>query len=325
VKKLYALKFALLKDCIALAILSLLYLTPVNGNAQGITDTVSFKEGINSSFNNIYRQNAQPLFFGNEYGGPEKTLLVADINPNVVFFSSKRSRFFFLFSPRVYLRLLSAYHSPVRSPSYMPGGTFFTRLNNDAANPKFISLSYSHHSNGQEGSTLDANGNFNRIDGKFTTNFYRLDYYFGKRASTVTFSNSQFASIGIELHAGLFKTGYSKELTGKYGFVRTNGSWTYDIMKDKTGKADTYASRQRIRFDFTYILDKVYNYNIANASKRLNASLKYYHQFGFIENAAFTATVGYRGQDPYNIYFEDSYPYFAVGVAAGISFKKSKM
>ncbi|MGY3214720.1 hypothetical protein [Mucilaginibacter sp. HD30] len=295
-----------------------------SANGQSATDTLNRNEVYNQAFNGIYRQNAPPLFFGNEYGGPEKTLLVADINPNVVLFSSKKSRFFFLFSPRVYLRLFSAYHSPVRSPSYMPGATMFTRLNNDAANPRFISLSYSHHSNGQEGSTLDANGDFNRTDGKFTTNFYRLDYYWGKKAASVTQSSSQFASIGIELHAGLFKTGYSKELTGKYGFVRTNGSWTYDIMKDKSGKADSYASHQRVRFDFTYILDKVYNYNIANINKRLNASFKYYYQFGFMENSALTATIGYRGQDPYNIYFEDSYPYFAVGVAAGISFKKSK-
>ncbi len=283
------------------------------------------KEQVNAAFNNIYRQNAPTLFFGNEYGGAEKTLLVADINPNVVLLSSKRSRFFFLFSPRVYLRLLSGYRSPVRSPSYMPGGTLYTRLNNDASSPKFLSLSYTHHSNGQEGPTLDNSGNFNRTDGKFTTNFYRLDYYFGQRESTNTLSRNRFASVGVELHAGLFKTGYSKQLTDKYGFVRLNGSWMYDIMKDNSGKADRYSSGQRVRFDVTYILDKVYDKSISDVSKRLNASLRYFHQLGFMDNAALTATVGYRGQDPYNIYFEDSYPYFAVGVAAGISFKKSKL
>ena len=300
-----------------------LYFIPLTAHSQ--TDQDTLRQNINLNFNRIYRKNVPTLFFGNEYGGAEKTLLVADINPNVVLFSSKKSRFFFLFSPRVYLRLLSEYHSPVRSPSYMPGGTLYTRLNSDASNPKFLSLSYTHHSNGQEGQTLDADGNFNRVDGKFTTNFYRLDYYFGKRTLTSTLAENQFASVGIELHAGLFKTGYSKQLTDKYGFVRVNGSWLYDIMKDKTGNADKYASGQRVRFDFTYILDKVYDRNIADVSKRLNASLRYFHQLGFMENAALTATVGYRGQDPYNIYFEDSYPYFAVGVAAGLSFCKSKL
>lgn len=293
--------------------------------AQTDTTGTYHRQQLNEDYNTIYRENLPTLFFGNEYGAAEKTLLVTDINPNVVVFSTRKSRFFFVFSPRVYLRLLSEYKSPVRSPSYMPGGTLYTRVNSDPSHPKFLSLGYSHHSNGQEGPTLDAvTGDFNRIDGKFTTNFYTLNYYFGKREVSNTSFKSQSAAIGMEVHAGLFKTGYSKQLTDKYGFIRTNGSWFYDVMKDKTGLADRYSNRQRIRFDFTYILDKVYDYNITDVSKRLNASLKYYYQFGFMQNAALTATAGYRGQDPYNIYFQDSYAYFAVGVAAGLSFDLKK-
>jgi hypothetical protein len=59
-------------------------------------------------------------------------------------------------------------------------------------------------------------------------------------------------------------------------------------------------------------------------SKRLNASLKYYYQFGFMENTALTAAIGYRGQDPYNIFFQDNYAYFAIGVSAGLSFDLHK-
>ncbi|MEO6151074.1 MAG: hypothetical protein ABIP28_12980 [Mucilaginibacter sp.] len=304
-----------------------IFVTILSFNAKAQTDTTGthHSQQLNADYNTIYRENLPTIFFGNEYGGAEKTLLVADINPNLVVFSTRKSRFFFLFSPRVQLRLLSAYKSPVRSPSYMPGGTLFTRVNNDPSHPKFLSLGYSHHSNGQEGPTLDPITNdFNRVDGKFTTNFYTLNYYFGKREVSATKFISISAFIGGEIHAGLFKTGYSKELTDKYGFIRTNGSWFYDVMNDKSGTADHYANHQRIRFDFTYILDKVYNYNITDAGKRLNASLKYYYQFGFMQNAAFTATAGYRGQDPYNIYFQDSYAYFAIGVAAGLSFDLNK-
>ena len=292
-------------------------------DAQSDT-TVEARHWMNATYNTIYRENLPTLFFGNEYGGKERTLLVADINPNIVVLNTPKSRFFFVFSPRVQLRLLSEYHSPVRSPSYMPGGSLYTRLNNDPLHPKFLSIGYSHHSNGQEGPTLDANGDFNRVDGKFTTNFYTLNYYFGKREVSDQLFRSQSAFIGVELHAGLFKTGYSEQLTNKYGFIRTNGAWFYDIMKDKKGTADHYSNRQRLRFDFTYILDKVYDYNITDLSKRLNASLKYYYQFGFMENVALTATAGYRGQDPYNIFFQDSYPYVAVGLAAGLSFDMHK-
>lgn len=291
---------------------------------SSLTDTIKTSQDLNASYNLIYRENLPTLFFGNEYGGPNKTLLVADINPNIVLLGTPKSRFFFLFSPRVQLRLLSAYHSPVRSPSYMPGGTLFTRLNNDDAHPKFISISYSHHSNGQEGQTLNNDGSFNTVDGKFTTNFYTLNYYFGKRQLSNTEVKVQSAFIGVELHSGLFDQGFSKQLTDKYGFIRTNGSWLYDVMNDKSGMSDHYSNRQRLRFDFTYILDKIYDYQITKVNKRLNTSLKYYYQFGFMENTALTATVGYRGQDPYNIFFQDSYAYFAIGVSAGLSFDLHK-
>jgi hypothetical protein len=308
-----------------LCILLSICLTKTSRASDPVVDTtLTAKQALNLAYNLIYRQNAPTLFFGNEYGGVEKTLLVADINPNIVVFSTKNSRFFFLFSPRVYLRLLSAYHSPVKSPSYMPGGTLYSRVNNDPLHPKFLSLGYSHHSNGQEGPTLNAAGDFNRDDGKFTTNFYSLNYYFGKREESQTKATSQFASIGVELHTGLLKTGYSEQLTNKYGFVRTNGSWYYDVAKDESGASDKYSNRQRLRFDFTYIWDKIDNHNVADVTKRLNASLKYFYQFSFMENVALTATVGYRGQDPYNIYFQDSYKYFAVGIASGLTFDMRK-
>lgn len=281
------------------------------------------KYSLNAAFDKVYRENLPASFFGNEYGEPLRTQLVADINPNVLLLSSAKSRFFFLFSPRVQLRLLSAYHAPVKSPSYMPGGTLFTRLNNNPSRPKYMSIAYSHHSNGQEGPTLDSAGNFNH-DGKFTTNFYTLAYYFGKREFTNTLAQSQQASVNLEVHTGLFNTGYSHQLLGKYGFIRTNGSWYYDIMGDKSGLNDHYTSHQRIRFDFMYILDKVYDYNITDAAKRLNASLKYYYQFGFMESAALTVQAGYRGQDPYNIFFRDNYPYFAIGLATGTAFDLHK-
>jgi hypothetical protein len=278
----------------------------------------------NQAYHGIYRQNIAPGFFGNEYGDPLRNLLVADLNPNVILFNSKNSRFFFLFSPRVRLRLLSAYHSPVKSPSYMPGGTLFFRFTDDIKHPKFFSLGYSHHSNGQEGATLDSAGNFNRDNGKFTTNFYSLNYYFGKRNVSDTVARSQYAYVGIELHTGLFNTGFSQQLSGKYGFVRANGSWMYDLISDRHNTSDLYQNHQRLQAQFTYILDKDYDYSITNVQKRLNLALKYYYQFGFMDNVALNVTAGYRGQDDYNIYFQDSYAYVSVGVAYGVSFDLQK-
>lgn len=279
---------------------------------------------VNSFYNQIYRQNLLPAFYGNEYGNPTHDLLTADLVPNLVLLNTSKSRFFFVITPRIQIRLLSAYHSPVKSPSYMPGASLFTRLNDDDTHPKFMSLSYSHHSNGQEGPTLDSNNNFNRDNGKFTTNFYTLNYYFGRRYTTDSLARSQYSSIGLEVHSGLFNAGFSHQLTGKYGFIRANGSWMYDIMKDKHNHADHYLTHHRLRFDFAYILDKVYDYNFTDWHKRLNISAKYYYQVGFMENVALTIAAGYRGQDTYNIYFQDSYPYVAIGVSSGVAFDLKK-
>jgi hypothetical protein len=285
---------------------------------------VAKKQELNAAYNLVYRENLPATFFGNEYGMPERLLLTADINPNIVILNSSKSRFFVLLSPRIQARLFSGYHSPVRSPSYMPGATVFSRVNDDPWHPKFLSLGYSHHSNGQEGLTLDHDGDFNRDDGKFTTNFYTLNYYFGKRYITDAQAQSQFAFVGLEVHSGLVGLGYSRQLKGKYGFLRTNGSWYYDLMSDHSGTADHYGSRQRLRFDFTYILDKIYDYPFADITRRLNVSLKYYYQFGFMENVALMIGAGYRGQDPYNIFFQDNYPFVAIGVASGLSFDLRK-
>ena len=306
-----------------LLLLILLIGSPVFSSELHDTIIKASNQQYNLSFNSIYRQNVNPGFFGNEYGNAIKTSLVADLNPNVVLLNSSKSRFFILFSPRVKLRLLNARKAPVRSPSYMPGLKIFSRLNNDVESPQFLSLAYSHHSNGQDGPTLDSIGRFNRGKGKFTTNYYTLDYTIGRKTASSIHSTSQYASLGLELNTGLFNIGYSKELKGNYGFVRINGSWNYDLLRDRPDD-DKYQNHQRIQFKFAYIADDYKNYAATNLQKRLNASLNYSYQPGFTDNVALSLGAGYRGQDDYNLYFEDSYSYVSIGVVYGVAFDLRK-
>lgn len=292
--------------------------------SQSSPDTITIvKEDINLSFNTIYRQNSNPGFFGNEYGNPIRTSLVADINPNVVLLNSDKSRFFVLFSPRVKLRLLDARKAPVRSPSYMPGLKVFSRLNDDAERPQFLSLAYSHHSNGQDEPTLDSVGDFNRGKGKFTTNYYTLDYTYGQKKKDDFQSVSKFGSLGLEIHTGLFNIGYTRELKDKYGFIRLNGSFIYDFLNGKPGK-ERFDYHHRIHARFTYILDEYEDYSLLNLKKRFNAEVQYNYQPGFTDNVALAIGAGYRGQDDYNIYFRDTYSYLSVGVVYGVAFDLRK-
>jgi hypothetical protein len=280
---------------------------------------------VNRAFNDIYVQNLKPSFFGQELFQPVKTKLVGDVNANFVLFNTPKSRFFFNVSTRVKLRLLSAYGEPVKSPSYMPSGNLYYRLNRDPYRPQFLELSYTHHSNGIRGPTLRPDGSFNRDSGKFSTDFYSLNYTLGKRIDKANTIDNHYGTLGVEIHKALLGGGGAAEgLPGHYGFLRVNGTYIYNITKkyqdDIDPKISSFKNWQRLQFDFTYIADKYNGYGALDLKKRFNASLKYYYQFPFMQNVAFIVGGGYRGQDDYNIYFEDSYAYMQFGIASGLNF-----
>jgi hypothetical protein len=278
----------------------------------------------NRDFNDIYIQNLRPSSAGQEFFDPHKTLLVADVTANFILLNTPKLPFFFAGSARINVRLFAGEGSPVKSPSYMPGGTLYFRLNRQSYNPKFFSVSYTHHSNGQEGPTLNPNGTFNTDSGKFTTNFYTFTYHTGKRTDLADLIITRYDAIGLELHSGIIDEGYIKALKGKYGYARLNGDWLYNIARANKDPIDpdkkVFSNWQRLDFQFAYIADKYDDYNEFDLKKRLNVVLKYYYQFRFMQNVSILVGAGYRGQDEYNIFFQDSYAYAVVGFAAGLSF-----
>lgn len=278
----------------------------------------------NKKFNETYMQNLMPSTAGQEFFDPQKTLLVADLTANFVLLNTPKLPVFFVASARVNLRLLADHGDPVESPSYMPGGTLYFRINGDAYYPRFLSVSYTHHSNGVRGPTLNPDGTFNTDSGKFTTNFYTLTYHTGKETDKDDLIINRYDALGLELHSALVGLGYSQALKGKYGFVRINGNWLYNIEHAVADPIDknkrNFLNWQRLQLDFEYIMDKYDNYAITDFKKRLNINLKYYYQFPFMQNVSFLVGAGYRGQDDYNIFFQDSYPYVTIGFAAGLSF-----
>ena len=311
-------------------LLGVIFITKASAQLQlevSVPDTankVTSTRIINQKFDGIYLQNAKVSTFGNEYGNVLPTSIVADLTGNFVLFATPKSRFSFIFNPRVKLRLLNASGAPVKSPSYMPGGTLYMRVNRNAYKPSFFSLAYSHHSNGVKGPTLNPNGTFNRDTGKFTTNFYTLTYTRGKQVDRQNTISNRYESIGLELHAALVGLGYAKALKGQYGFARLNGGWMYNLSRSRPDDMDahkrTFNNWMRLQLEFQYIMDKYSTYEFLDAKKRLNVSASYYYQFPFMQNVALMVGGGYRGQDDYNIFFQDSYAYFSVGVAAGVSF-----
>jgi len=296
--------------------------TPLSRKAD--TDKTRGYRIINRDFNAIYTQNLMPATFGQEFFDPNKTLLVSNLVANFVIFNDPRFPVFFVVTPRIDIRLFSAFGSPVKSPSYMPGATLYFRTNRDAYNPDFFSVSYTHHSNGIRGPTLNPNGTFNTDSGKFTTNFYTITFHNGKRTDKDDIIINRYDALGVDLYSALVGLGYSHALEGKYGFVRVNGQWIYNISRANPDPIDkgkkNFQNWQRIEFDFQYIADKYDDYSSFDFKKRLNLTLKYYYQFPFMQNVSFYVGAGYRAQDEYNIFFQDTYPYVMAGLSSGLSF-----
>jgi len=308
--------------------LFLLVILTTGAFAQTLDTATKNKRILNADFNDIYTQNLKPATFGNEYGGSNKTLLTSDLVANFVLVNSPKLPFFLVATPEINIRLFAAFGSPVKSPSYMPGLVVYFRANNDIYHPKFFSVAYNHHSNGIEGPTANPNGTINVDSGKFTTNFYTFLYHTGTRTDKENVIINDYKSAGLELHAALIGLGYAHALEGKYGWVRLRGNWLYTLAKKYTdaidqGKKD-FDDWMHFQLDFEYILDKDNNYNFADYKKRLNISLKYYYQLPFMQNVSLMAGGGYRGQDEYNIYFQDSYAYATIGLVAGLSFDYHK-
>jgi hypothetical protein len=311
------------KNIIILFFLFFCLLTTIS-SAQKIDTATQHKRIINRDFNDIYTQNLKLSTFGNDYGGPNKTMLISDLVGNFVLVNTPKLPFFVVATPEISIRLFSAFGSPVKSPSYMPGFAIYFRANSDQYHPKFFSVGYNHHSNGIEGPTANANGTINVDSGKFTTNFYTFIYHTGTRTDKENLIINNYQSAGLELHAGLIGLGYAHALAGRYGWVRAKGNWTYSLAKKYDDPIDPnkkeFHDWMRVQLDLQYIMDKYNGYSLGEVKKRMNVSLKYYYQLPFMQNVAFMAGGGYRGQDEYNIYFQDSYAYFIFGLSAGLSF-----
>ncbi|HYK76323.1 MAG TPA: hypothetical protein VEV16_05055 [Daejeonella sp.] len=278
---------------------------------------------INTRFQEIFMENTSTSSFGRDWGAPYKTLLSADLATNFVLFKSAKVGVFFVFTPRIKAFLFD-HPTSVRSPSFLPGATLYLRENRDINRPRFFTISYNHHSNGQSGPGLNPDGTINQ-KGNFATNFATFKYYQGNVYNRPGQSRSQFYNLGIEAHMALLNTGYEIHLKNNYGFFRVNGSWTYNILKKQVeGQEDAEMAQksnfQRLQVDFSYIIDTYKSYPLDAAHKRLNMAAKYMYRFNFMDNVAVLLSAGYKGQDDYNIYFEDSYSYFKVGLISGSGF-----
>lgn len=256
-----------------------------------------------------------------EIGSRLDYVFSADINPLFIFSNSIRSRWNFGVGARVLARMFRDSSLPIRTPSYMPTVKLFYGFSNRPERYRFADLSFTHHSNGQEGPTK-INGEWNERNGDFATNWVTLGFNWGNNTQRW---RSHY-NVYFRQHTSLFGLfGQGDSLEGYYGQTRIG----FDVQRRKIENVRVVnrATRQELfaydkeRFRWhasaAFILRGLDKYPDAVLERRINAELHLYYFLKTLREGGFFFGGGYYGEDPYNIFFHRNYFFFRFGLAAG--------
>ncbi len=295
----------------------------------------------NQEFIERYKQNSELSYTSplSEIGAPSKYLLSGKLTTTYMILGTKSLPIAFALIPDFTVRVRNENSAGVRTPSFKLGGTAFIRLNKDVKNYKYAELGFTHHSNGQDASAVNTDGTINTYNGNFSTNYLTTSYRFGKfdNHEQAENYNSYNHKVGLEWHKWF---SYEKALEGKYGFTRLLYDFSFrkyafytsekeNRWKKSTSKDNTKKSLEkeflRLNAQFSYAVNAMNSSPLTDIKKRLNAELTANYSLPFMHNVFLMATAGYYGEDRYNIYFGDNYPFVRFGISTGfIKYKLTK-
>jgi len=269
--------------------------------------------------------------FGAKNESAEKVLFEGRIIPYIVSPNIPWPSFLprtLVFSPEIDIRMLNGRSNPIRTPSYRPSLTMywysqkvqracyecFHQTENaecisnigDVLKSAFLSVRLEHHSNGQSGDFLLADGSINFREGNFSTNYIEPSLHF----LTSLHSQSRFylqwhpdinREVGIEDH---------------FGFFRVGAEYVWG--------SDTGDSLLRARAEV--ILDEYKNLDETPrpAIDRWTFNLRYEHDlFGWTDLGWFADL--HLGPDYYNLRFANNLQSFQLGLFARLYRISSKI
>ncbi|MCU0635515.1 MAG: hypothetical protein MUE41_11640 [Gemmatimonadaceae bacterium] len=256
---------------------------------------------------------------GSGFAQPRPLIFEGSIVPHLALHAWRRHDLTLVLTPKVVVRMLDTTSKPVRSPSWMPRATL-TFNPWDATRPVherdsipvlgtfgYFKLIVSHHSNGQEDSTV-IDGRPNLRSGDFSTNYVEFggtairEAERRDRSGRLRSRSVRLTTLSLEHHVGFAQ----EALRDDYGLTRLNlritqiGStlprpaMTEGIVRRSGGDNP---DRPYFRADLTvsYIL---------NSARRTGADALFTNAsvaYKIRELDDFWLFIGYqRGQDPYN-------------------------
>lgn len=291
-----------------------------------IADTlIQSKQKSNLAYVSLYKENSEMSYTSpaGEIGAPSKYVINGKLTTSYMVFAPQNLPIAFSVNPDFTVRVRSERSAGVRTPSFRLGGTFYVRLTDDISNYQYAQLSFTHHSNGQDGVVILADGNINTQNGNFNTNYLTFAYRFGKFSEPELNSGSSTSihqKVGLEWHKWF---AYEPALNGDYGFTRLNYDFSYRIYQITDGKKKGNANKEvieketwRFNAQASYAINKYDNYNLLAAKRRLNIEASANYSLPFMQNVFVMASLGYYGEDPYNIYFKDRYAFMRFGLSS---------
>lgn len=281
--------------------------------------------------------------------------LSADRQPDYVFSSYVTTAFVVVGQPRWALTIDPGFllrmryggdtrgSYPVRTPSYHAATSLYVMTRLRATPPpvdygektpvappdpdvhyQYVRLSAHHHSNGQQGNAL-VGGRPNEHDGNFANNAIDFDYVFGARTTRAAWAITPYASYGLELNA-------DPTQTGRYLFRRTGLRLTREVFSSwrrvlgqpaAPGEESTrqLARRNKSRLygdlNLSFGVSRLDSLPVAEQKlyRRVNAEATVVFIPRFMHQTGLFVTVGYYGEDPYNINYFHRYPFVRAGIA----------
>ncbi|MBO0931351.1 hypothetical protein [Fibrella aquatilis] len=278
-------------------------------------DSASF---LNHRYNEFFRANRDPSYISpnGELGAPGKYALNGELIAAYFLLDNPKSRLSVAVTQRFMARVRTDRSSPIRTPSFRLGAQVFYRLSANVIHYKYLEGQYFHHSNGQDGEVFRPNGTYNTETGDFSTNYLQATYNWGTHGKG---QHGTYYNLGFRWHAPVFNA--SDGLAGQYGFARLLGQATYRIFSRKNTTVSSAVTTERLRMTLqaSYATNSLNGWPIDAAGRRFNAELTVWYIPPFSRDAGLFTTLGYYGEDPYNIYFNDRYSFIRVGIAAGFT------
>jgi hypothetical protein len=266
------------------------------------------------SLGDVVRANLERSYLAYPLGitGLDTLIFEADIVPNFSILPRRWHVALFL-TPKIVLRMFAEASTPVKTPSYMPRlTTFFWFGEPKSSVTAYFSAAIAHHSNGQSGPFVHADGSRNHDDGSFDTNAIELAVYpvFWKRPFF------GWSSLALEWHPPFVE---DADLRATYGNTRLHFSTA--IYSDVGSFASDLSA------GLTAIIGEMQKpTNASTFLARFPVAVRYAIRPPSLEVGLYAAY--YQGQDYYNIWYDRFISVLQIGfygnLSTGLEFDPSR-